>query len=688
MSRILLSLLMFAYAAQWAECNTGQFSIQFKDHLNISNDVRLTGIRSATSFRFTCESDWKPIPGGALHLYVAHSSELDSDRSFLSVTLNYGVLRSFRLDEHNAAETELVIPLPAGMIQPDNELVVSVEQFPKEHASNRPWTTVKVSSFVSLQYEESRSTLDLRLLPSPLVDQRSYRPKEISVLVPERASSQTLEATALLVANYAATLNEPLNVHTVTSIDAATDRLLIVGTPDEQPLHLVINQLPFGLFRLGSKIVLGENPQKLFETSAGVVALAERPGQRFRPFLLVTGDTPDGVLKAARKLIDGHLEGPSTFAKIQQDARSTAAASREWRGFIPPQSHFIFGDLHPEELSFDFQNGYSASIPLLATPDAQFLEYGHQITLRFRVSPNANINDAHVDVQLNGFKLGDFRAADFSTANRTSIRLKLPPSLLRTQNLLNITWRNLESASDASAAAWLLPATEFELPRDFDSTVPDLGLLQYGLFPFAIKADLSDTVIVVPDASENTVTAALFKLAARLGQLVHSSRFAFQVRRQSEFQRDQHSALNVIALRIGSLPLAARAKNLMSAAEEKVSGEHYALTITAGSSGALQSAMETIFLDATLKQLRGDTSLIYSDHVASFKTQPVQRIHEYSYFAHLQTWMRANWVALPVILTTISCLLFVGLRLALAQYKNRAAGAQPTLTPESGITLE
>jgi hypothetical protein len=50
--------------------------------------------------------------------------------------------------------------------------------------------------------------------------------------------------------------------------------------------------------------------------------------------------------------------------------------------------------------------------------------------------------------------------------------------------------------------------------------------------------------------------------------------------------------------------------------------------------------------------------------------------------------MRENWVALPVILTTISCLLFVGLRLALAQYKNRAAEVQPPLTPESGIALE
>src|SRR5262249_11643203 len=150
------------------------------------------------------------------------------------------------------------------------------------------------------------------------------------------------------------------------------------------------------------KIVLGENPQKLFDTSEGIAALGERPGQRFRPFLVVTGDTPDGVLKAAHQLIYGHLDESSAFAKIEQDVRSTAAAPREWLGFVPPQSHFIFGDLHPEELSFDFQNGYSASIPLLATPDAQYLDYGHQITLRFRVSPNANIHDARIEVQLNG----------------------------------------------------------------------------------------------------------------------------------------------------------------------------------------------------------------------------------------------------------------------------------------------
>jgi hypothetical protein len=57
--------------------------------------------------------------------------------------------------------------------------------------------------------------------------------------------------------------------------------------------------------------------------------------------------------------------------------------------------------------------------------------------------------------------------------------------------------------------------------------------------------------------------------------------------------------------------------------------------------------------------------------VASFKTTSVRQSYEYSYSTHLQAWLRENWIALPLILTTISCLLFVGLRLALAQYKNR-----------------
>ena len=44
----------------------------------------------------------------------------------------------------------------------------------------------------------------------------------------------------------------------------------------------------------------------------------------------------------------------------------------------------------------------------------------------------------------------------------------------------------------------------------------------------------------------------------------------------------------------------------------------------------------------------------------------------------MEAWFRANWIALPAILTAVSGLLFVALRMAVARYKTRriAIGAR------------
>ena len=208
----------------------------------------------AAVVRFACESAWKPVTGSALHLFISHSPDLDGSRSFLSVTLNYEILRSLRLDEFNQSTAEVTIPLPPEMLRGDNEIRFSVEQFSSVHRSTEIWTAIKPSSFITIQYDESRPTLDVSLLPSPLVDRRSYRLQQLSVLLPNRPSSQTLEATALLIANYSAGLGEALTIQPVRSIDAASDRLLIVGTPEEQPLRLLANQLPVGILRTANEV--------------------------------------------------------------------------------------------------------------------------------------------------------------------------------------------------------------------------------------------------------------------------------------------------------------------------------------------------------------------------------------------------------------------------------------------------
>src|SRR5262245_6608589 len=300
-------LILFFVVRAPAAYSAGQYSIQFRDQLQITRDLKLAGARRSAVVRFTCESAWKPAAGSVLHLFLSHSPNLDGGRSFLSVTLNYGILRSLRLDEQNQSTTEVIVSLPPDMLRPDNELMFSVEQFPQAGAAE-PWTAVKPESFVSIQYEDNHPTLDLQQLPAPLVDRRSYRPQQLSVLLPDRPSSQTLEATAQLIANYSAQIDDALTVHAVRSIETSNGPLLVVGTPREQSLASLDNLLPLVIFRSGQ---VGSKNTGPFSATEGVVALTQKPGRMFSPVLVVTGNSPDAVAKAARKLVAREWDGSS-----------------------------------------------------------------------------------------------------------------------------------------------------------------------------------------------------------------------------------------------------------------------------------------------------------------------------------------------------------------------------------------
>jgi hypothetical protein len=130
---------------------------------------------------------------------------------------------------------------------------------------------------------------------------------------------------------------------------------------------------------------------------------------------------------------------------------------------------------------------------------------------------------------------------------------------------------------------------------------------------------------------------------------------------------------NVIALRIDELPKGLSGSRPVAVVQESVSPwnpEKYLLNITAGSPSALRAAVKNLFSESTLKQLHGDTAYLYEGRVASFRVHSSRAVHQRSYLTHVQAWLRENWIALPAILTTVSCLLFVGLRLILAQYKS------------------
>ena len=665
----------------------GLVRLQFGEHLKITQDLQLTGTTDARSASFTLPSRWKLLPGSSLHLFVRHSETLDGSRSFLSVTLNYGILRSFRLDHQNAAYSEVVIPIPPAMIKRQNALVFSVEQFLDRGArSGEIWSSISPRSFIELRYEEAPPELNLARLPASLLEPHTLSANRLAVLAPRRFDSNTLEATALLVANFVERpAAEPVTVHVVRSIRSARDPLLIVGTPADQPeLGALGGRSPLAITALKGRMTLRATDGAPLDAHEGVVGLATRAQADPNPILLVSGNTSAGVLRAARSVLDPAWVAAGPLARVTTDARQPPSRVREWRGFVPPRSLFTLADLGLEDLTITPERGFSLAVPLNATPDTRFFGYGHRMVLKLRLNPDLFVGDARLLVQINDVTLADEAVKDRFRRSVGSLSLTIPPHILKPRSVLRLTWSGAAYGATQGVVAWLLSTSEFYLPRYYETELPELGLLQSQLYPFSLKGDLSDLIVVPTGDQTEEVFSALIALSVGLARSAPARPLAFRVSRLSDLSPTGRAESHLLFLNLEDHrdPLASllpgwkprppaesfKSRPTIREMTSPWNRDRYVLVISAPSGRSLQQAVSDAFSDGNLRQLRGDVAYLGAGHPESFVVGPRRRILEYSYSALIEAWLRTYWLALPLILITVSGLLFVGVRLALRHY--------------------
>ena len=693
-----VSLLLFVFLQLFAqgatqkkdssEHSAGSYRLRFDDQLGLSLDLQLCGASDNRPLRFYSESRWKPVSGSRLHLFLEHSANLDGDRSFLSVRLNYGILRSLRLDDQNEQQSEVVIPLPPESLRRENEFAFSVTQFPRDPASGTHCTSIKRDSFIEIPYSEGESTLDLSQFPTPFVDPHSYRPQKVSLLVPTNtASTPTLQAIALMAANLARQAGpQQLQFTLVRTIDSADAPLIIIGTPQEQPeLKDQLGQSHFVTERGEGKVVAGSG-EKLGE-SEGLVGVGTAARGHRVPILFVTANSPAGVLVAAQQMLGGSTKPKGAVARISETSLPQRKGPRDWAGFIPPSSRFRLSEVTQNDLRLGGVAGQAGSLHLDAPPDVQFLAYGHEMNLAIRLASDARPSQS-LTVHFNGALIGRFASQQVFRGPTASVTVEVPARLLASSNVLKVGWEG-KTEKDAGPAVTLLPNSEFYLPRVYRTELPNLGLLQHNLYPFSLHSDLQDLAIVIPDPVSADTVALLVEIACVVGRLAPSEFLNFQVRRTVEASRSQIGACNIIALspqiagdsihslfgRWQPLPWIDSLKKLPRV-QQQVSpwnSSKWVLLFEANSVPALQEAVRLCFSDKMLKQLTGDSAVLLSTGPLPFTVVRRQIVEEKLYLMRLEAWMREHWVAMPIVLTLVSAVLFAGLRVALGNYRRAQA---------------
>ena len=686
-STVLFAVLLFSIqgAAQTHDSSTGSYRLRFGDQLGLSQDLQLCGSSDSRPLRFYSESRLKPVSGSRLHLFLEHSPKLDGERSFLSVSLNYGILRSLRLDEQNEQRSEVVIPLSPELLRRENEFVFSVTQFPRDSQSGTPCTSIKLDSYIEIPYSEGESARDLSLFPAPFVDPHSYRPQKVSLLVPDDSvSTSTLQAIAMMAANLARQAgSQGLKFTLVRTIASADAPLIIIGTPKEQPeLMAVRDQAHFAIERRGGQASVGLGDRQLLNESEGLVGVTTAARGRRVPILFVTANSSIGVLNATLQLLGGGAKPKGAVARISQTSLPQKKARRNWAGFIPPFSRFKLSELTKKEVRLGKVAGQSGLLRLDAPPDVRFLDYGHQMNLALKLAPGESPLP-RLTLHLNGTLIGRFVSQQVFRGLMASVTVEVPARLLGTRNALELSWEG-KFGSAIGPDVTLLPDSEFYLPRVYRAELPDLGLLQHNLYPFSLQPELEDLAVVIPDSGSVDHIALLTEIACVLGRFAPAEFLNFQVRRAREASGSEMARFNIITLvpeiagdsihklleRWQPLPWIDSLKGYPRV-QQQVSpwnSSKWVLLLEAKSVPALQEAVRLCFSDGMLKSLRGDSAILVSSGPIPFTVVRKETVEEQLYLTRLEAWMREHWVVLPIVLTLASVVLFVGLRVVLGNY--------------------
>jgi hypothetical protein len=492
---------------------------------------RLKTVRTQRDYPFTRPQGWQVSPSSSIHLSFQHGSNLLPERSSLNVRINNRILKSVPLGKDNVTPTTLTIPVPPDLLKDNNILSFQVDQHYtykcEDPFSEELWTEVLPDSALTLNYGWKPVHPDLALYPFPLLDPlNNYTPTVVGYIIPTGASDQSLEAFGVAAAH----LGQQAGWRTLkpylgdSSSLHSSDNLVLVGTPGENP---AIGEVGSALDLPLSGGQFRDKEGTPVPSDAGVLQLIPNPYNPTRAILIISGNSPDGVKKAAHVLAQGSLNkiltGRSAIIKDYQ--KGADYPYRAWDGFIL-KSGDNFADL---DLPTQTSRGITA-LPIFyklkVMPDL-FLPGRTKVKLhtRYSYASQLDASQSKLEVLLNGKAIKSVPLDDPAGKSLADMTVDIPSEEFHTFNDLEYRFHLYPEKYDmcrfvTDVHIWgtIHNTSYVDLPGEIKAPLPDVGLINDGGYPFTAYQDMSKIAMVLPDSASQTDLDAMLQLLTRLGR--------------------------------------------------------------------------------------------------------------------------------------------------------------------------
>ena len=689
---------------------TYEYVLEFNRSPVVGNRLRMEGVYPESRVGFTRPREWKIASAKALLRYQ-HSPSLLSQRSFLTLRLNNTSVGSISLDRSESEIGEAVFDIPVSLIQDYNELSMVAEQHTSETCTNPSdpslWTEILPDSKIVFEFQPQPTALDLSLYPYPFIDPLSLDPSRISYLNSSSDTDEWLTSLARFQTSIGrVTEFQTLETQVVDDIDDLSwgDRLVIIGTPRDQPLLSELD-LPFSI---ENDQILDGNDQPL-PGEVGVLMLTTVQDGSV-PVLVISGNAPTGVAKATQNLVQPNardiVAGQATI--IDRVADVPSPDTRSWPGYLPIENSFQLNDLTvPGGQPFREVTVHGAKAPMVqvnfrALPDDRFSR-GSTMTLHYSHSQQVNPRTSTVEVLLDNVAIGSKRLSNRNADAKKTFKINLPENLIQPDSVLSVRF-NLNPresefcglTTDEQLWGRVYGDTSFDLKRGNVVTLPNLELLKTG-YPLTAPQDLSAAGIVMPETPAQADIETLLALTQRLGQLSKADSVKLTVYRAGSVPGEAREEKHLVAIgRRDRLPLQATlqtedfslrdgftrfwqgsqvhalpdTEGVVRSVLSPDNQERIVLALTAQTDRGLGEVQSLFKEDALFSQLRGDTILINSteDNPSPYNSRGYsltvlqeaqqRRIERLDSLSRISLFFQDYWFMLPTGIVILALLLY------------------------------
>jgi hypothetical protein len=474
--------------------------------------IELRGDGGAATIDFGARSD-ELVTRATLRLRYAYSPTLAPEVSHIRVSLNDEVVATLAVAAAGAGE-----PLTRS-IELDPRLIVGANRLTFALAAREGaaaavgaqpglWAHVSGTSELELGLQPLAVADDLAILPEPFFDKRDKRRLTLPFVFAAQPSTATLRSAAVVAswfgqlarwrgARFPASLDAPVEGHAVVfATNAERPALIAAFAPAAGPELRVATNPADGRSKL--LLVLGRDAADL---SVAAEALVLGGAAMSGPMVKVKAVEPGAPRPAYDAPAMVKTNRPTKFAEALEWATQLEAAGRA------PALPVV-------------------GIDLRAPPDlAAWRGPGVPITLKLQYNPTGCVVESQLEVSVNDELLQVMTLPTASQAITETRELHLPWYRLRGRMRLAFAFRFTPKADAACAAAppLIRAAVSPESTIDFSglphyARMPNLNHFASVGYPFTKHADLSQTVVVLPEKPVAADIEAMLGLMGRMGE--------------------------------------------------------------------------------------------------------------------------------------------------------------------------